>query len=863
MAIFTGIGSAIFGAGTFLAGLTAATLQIAAGIGISLIAKSLAGEPEKAKFGVQGRLQGGDDIPRSILFGYNCTAGSLVYGNTWGTASGVPNAYLTQVIALADYPIRELIGVEVNGASVTLGGTPHPQFGFPVTQFNRNGTDHLWIKFYDGTQTTVDPFLVGSVSSTARPYSSNRIGIGIPYVITTAMAHERNDGEEEALFNGFPTFKFVTNGARLYDISRDSTAPGGSGSQRYNNPATWGGDGDFNPAVQIYNLLRGIQFGNQWLYGLQKTTEANLPAAEWVRVINKCRVPIQGESGLEPTYRTGGEIQVGAQIKFSIESILTGCQGRISEVGGVYKMNVGEADAPVIAFTDADIISTKEQTFTPFFTLEDTINGIQATYPNPSESWNTKTAPPLYRPDLEALSDNRRLMADVTLDMVPYPAQVQRLMKSALAEAQRARRHTVTMGPEFWVLEPGDIISWTSDRNGYIDKLFRVDGMSDQPDLDILLDITEVDPSDYDWNQSVDFRPVVNTPIQLVGAPPLPMIGWQVYAVAIRDEQNRERKPAIEIWFQSGLQDIRAVKFQVRRFGQTEIFITGEVPYGSPWRTVIQGDFPADSEFEVRGIFVRESGGLSEWSDWLYVKTLNIKLIPGLDFDPYSGTVGFEQLEGDIQGYLDFIGDNLRAIVENAQELAVRVAEQDLAQTIRFSKQNASYSQAIYLATGPNSGLALRIEELEVRVDNDIANAISLLQTEITEQGQAFATAITQVTTLVGNNSSGGYLRITSEATEAGANATIGLSTSATTGGPASQASLFLSSIAGGLSRVTIVANQFVVSSPAGPQNPLVYDGTALRLNVANIGTITAGVLRSADGKFIIDLNNKRISIST
>lgn len=259
MAIFTAIGTAIFGAGTFLAGLTAAGLQIAAGIGLSLIAKSLAGEPEKAKFGIQGTLQGGDDIPRSILFGYNCTAGSLVYGNTWGTVNGLPNAYLTQVIALADYPISALVGVEVNGNQVTLGTTPHAQYGFPVTEFRKNGRDHLWIKFYDGTQTMADSFLTGTVSSDERPYVGTRIGRGIPYVITTAMAHQRNDGEEEVLFNGFPTFKFVTNGAKLYDISKDTTA-GGSGSHRWDNPATWGGDGDFLPAVQIYNILRGIRY---------------------------------------------------------------------------------------------------------------------------------------------------------------------------------------------------------------------------------------------------------------------------------------------------------------------------------------------------------------------------------------------------------------------------------------------------------------------------------------------------------------------------------------------------------------------------------------------------------------------------
>jgi hypothetical protein len=836
MAIFTAIGAGIFGAGTFLAGLTAATLQVAAGIGISLIAKSLAGEPEKAKFGVKGKLQGGDDIPRSILFGYNCTAGSLVYGNTWGVVDGLPNAYLTNVIALADYPIRELVEVEVNGAKCTLGAL-NATLGYPVLEFRKNGRDHLWVKFYDGTQTTADPFLVNTVSSAERPYTSNRIGFGIPYVITTALAHQRNDGEEESLFSGFPTFKFVTNGAKLYDISRDSSA-GGSGAQRFNNPATWGGDGDFLPAVQIYNLLRGIRFGGEWLYGLQKSTTTNLPNESWIAAINKCRAPIRGESGLEPTYRTGGEIQVGAQIKFAIESILTGCQGRLSEIGGVYKLSLGEPEAASVSFTDEDILSTEDQTFTPFFTLEDTINGIQATYPNPSESWNSKTAPPLYRTDLEALSGGRRLLADVTLDMVPYPGQVQRLMKSALAEAQRARRHTLTMGPEFWILEPGDIISWTSERNGYQDKLFRVDGMADKDNLDILMDITEVDPSDYSWNQDTDFRPVVNLPIQLVTAPALPMIGWQVYAVAIKDELNRERKPAIEIWYQSGIQDVDRVKFQVRRFGDTEIFLSGEVPYGNPWRTIIQGEFPADSEFEVRGIFVRNSGGLSEWSDWLYVKTLNVKLIPGIDFDPYEGVVNFESLEDDLAGYFNWIGQNVREIIEQQQEQALLTNNQELANSLQFTEVRTQISQAIGdLSATFEETITVAIVPLNGRLVA-LADAITTLSAG---DGFDLNTSRFRLTALSGP---AGYSRIGAETRYSNTD-TLDWRGAAWYLDTPNNPSL--------PTRFLVNADQFVVVSPAGNENPLIYDGTALRLNVANIGTVNAGIIQGTN--VLINLN--------
>ena len=40
-----------------------------------------------------------------------------------------------------------------------------------------------------------------------------------------------------------------------------------------------------------------------------------------------------------------------------------------------------------------------------------------------------------------------------------------------------------------------------------------------------------------------------------------------------KDELGRDRKPAIEIWYQSGLEDVQTVKFQVRVFGQLNPFL--------------------------------------------------------------------------------------------------------------------------------------------------------------------------------------------------------------------------------------------------------------------------------------------------
>ncbi|UEM17351.1 hypothetical protein J4G43_025815 [Bradyrhizobium barranii subsp. barranii] len=326
MAIFTAIATAISAA--FFAGSAIATSIIAGGLALatSYAVRALTGQPQQQAgadaFGVQGKLAGGGDVPRSFGLGYHVTAGSLVYANTWGNGYDTPNAFLSQVIALSDLPGERLVGLWVNGARVTvpLGAALYTNFdssalGYQVPEYIRphNGegapSAHLWVKFYDGTQTAADAAMFGA-SSAERPYTSAHVGKGICY----AVIHAFND---ENLWSGFPTFKFELSGVPLYDPSRDSTV-GGSGSQThgdYGDPSiVRGGDGDNFPAVQIYNLLRGFYYNGAWLYGLQNTSAARLPVLKLDRANRQ--VPVDRDrrqrSGAELPHGRAGQRQRAA-----------------------------------------------------------------------------------------------------------------------------------------------------------------------------------------------------------------------------------------------------------------------------------------------------------------------------------------------------------------------------------------------------------------------------------------------------------------------------------------------------------------------------------------------------------------------
>lgn len=857
MAIISGIIAAVtsvVGAiSSFIGGLGVIgsfLIKTAAGIGLNLLAKAIAGTnaPEKVSFSVQGKLQSGGTVERSIIIGRTATAGSLVYANTWGTANKTPNAYITQVIALADYPVKSITGLLVNGVYTEFESVAHPTYGLPVKEYRLEGKDFLWIKFYDGTQTEADRFLVDTVSSDSRPYEPERVGRGVAYAICTSRV-------QEELFTGFPQFKFIIDGARLYDPSKDSSI-GGIGAHRWLEPATWGGNGDHNPVVQIYNLLRGIRWSGQWLYGIQTAGARRIPSAHAIQQIGKCNALVEGPDGNEPTYRSGAEIQVGAPLRDAVEGILTAAQGRIAEIGGTYKTYVGQPDDPVMSFTDEDILSTEAQTFTPFFGLADTINGITATYPSPEDGWNPAEAPPLYNAAYELEDGGRRLLADVDLDFVPYKGQVQRLLKSALAEARRARRHTIVMPPKFWVLEPGDTIAWTSVRNGYEAKRFRIDGVIDNPNLDVVLDITEVDPTDYDWHQDTDYRTPTSGSFSPGYPPAQPMYGWQAFPDVLRDDDGVARRPTIRIECDPDQDDVKNVWVQVRlKSTEAIVFDSQATPYAEPYKWVLNGTFLGLTTYQARGRFVPYSNRATEWSGWIDVTTDDVRFGQAdIDYAAVS-----KQIREDSQIFNKWIYENLRDTIDRQRDLARAAAEQDLANyndkkflltTLRAGDEDvrASYEESILVATGPESAIALALRELNAVLGDAQAGAFSSLQTLVDRLGNATSDLINSLTATSGaNDISEANFRIGVMAGPNGTNSRIGFSVRARGEGAFRNAGIYLDATPTS-AQVLIDAERFAVIAGGQTKHIFVVDENGLAIDTAYIRNITTASITFLDG---------------
>lgn len=626
---------------TFAIG-TATALTIAnfvVGTGLSLLSQALQKKQSRVGTDVQFDIKLGDEHPLTFVVGDHVTAGKRKYLGSWGTNT----RFITEVIEVSALPqglsglwVDDEPGVFVTGRRGYVPASASPSnvgnisegatvpggsldLGTPLDNYrdNADSTDpRIWVKWIDGTQSAADPLLTWAFGGDPDyPWIAAMIGTGKSYAIVTTQY------DHDTLLN-YPTYLFQPAPLAVYDPRLDSTN-GGSGPQRWANPATW--QPSRNPAVIAYNIARGIYYGGEWVFGGRNLPAWRLPVAEWIAAANECDAPepLAG-GGSEPAYRCGLEIRVDMAAADVLEEIGRAGNMRFAEVGGQLKPVVGLPGAAVYSFTDNEIIITEGQSFRPFVPVSETFNAISATYPEPAEKWATKDSPEYIDTDATADDGGRYLPTSISYPAAPFAQQVQRLQRSMLQDYRRMRRHQFHLPPEAYSLEPGvDMVSWTSQRNGYISKLFVVESVAKTLGMNVLVSLREVDPSDYDWSSDFEM-PVVITPPK----GPSPYVqnvpGLTFTAASIRDGAGQPRRPAILAACSSDQTGVTDIQIQARVAGE-DITIDTIRPYVAPHSWYLRDVLP-DTLYQCRARLMSRLTPKSPWSTWHDVTTLDITL---------------------------------------------------------------------------------------------------------------------------------------------------------------------------------------------------------------------------------------------
>lgn len=753
--------------------------------------------PQRREPGVRGEIQTGGDNPLAFIVGKYATAGQFEYANTWGTANKTPNAYFVKVVSVSDIPVRGLSGFYVNGARATLGGTPHADGrGYPVLEYRTGSKDHLWVKFYDGTQTEADPYLLAKFGSDPeRPWLSDMIGRGVAYFIATALVNRE-------LFPQFPEFLAEIDGIDLEDPRE-------------------GKDEQENPVLAIRRILLGISYDGTWIYGPQGITENHLIG--FAAQADKCDALIDvSGGGSEKRFRCGIEVRADEEPHAVIGELLEACSGRIAETGGRYRILAGEPGEPVLSFTDEDIVISEGQSYEPFPGLEATFNAVTATYPEPQEAWGMKEAPPRYSGPLEAQDDGRRLPFAAEFRAVPYAGQVQRLMRAQVEEARRFRRHSFTAPPAWWELEPLDVVAWTSARNGYENKRFLITVLEDLPNANQLPGLHEIDPADYSWQTAFEL-PFNAVPVAIQRPPAQPMAGWQVEPYVFVDAESNARRPGILVRFEGELDDVRAVRVQVRLKETQAVVFDGESPYDitvAEPSVVLQGTFLRSTQYQARGIFLPYSGRETAWSDWFDVTTPDVGITEG-------------ELDSKIRAFLQQL-DVMR-------EAALGPALDELRQIVDGLAQNVS-------------GL-IALKDLEIQ--NSIVNYIGRANANITEvRTVADGLADLFLSVFAGNDvrSGNGLLRFTAVEAPEGVGASFKVEVRASTEQDYAFAGLYIDAAVtalGGQSRIRLVADSVTIENASTGQ---VFNALLMALQNEPVEVPIVG------NELRVDLSNRQIA---
>jgi len=833
--------------------------QIAVGIGLNLVGAALQKKRQRRDNsnlgGTNLNISYGGAQGRQIGVGLFATAGHEMFAAAFGEA----NKIFVRVVQLSDFTIDSVSRVLIDGEWCNLTGNNNSLQGHTITGKH---SDFIRIKIYKGTSgQTGDSYL--QAQSGGR-WTAKHKGAGLSYAIIY-VTYDQKD------MNSLPQFLFECKGV-CYDPRKDSTV-GGNGGQRWNNPNTWGYSD--NPIVLAYNYARGFYRNGELIIG-KGMPAGDLPLGGWIQAMNVCD-EIEGNN---KRYRAGMIFHSGdgVQHRDNLEPLLNACAGALVErVDGDVPL-VGITQAVVATLSHDDLIVDASHSYRPKRPRSELVNAVHGTYNDPEKSWEAVAYPA--QTDAAALTaDGERHATQIDFRAVFDGPQAARLGLSALRENRYQKMRTITVRPRWIVLEVGDWIDF--DDALYGKTRYRVIARSLAPlgengACNVTLTLQEVGAGMYDETVIIPEMPV-NAPA------PQPIYqsfpdGFTVTPAQVTSQDGGRKIPVFDaLWLLPTDVTVVGVKIE---YWQTDVPDKKlETVVASDKTAVRLSGFAPDTAYTFRATFITEPRRTTFWS------ALTTLVAAAEEF-----IVDREQILDNLAEFNAWASTKLRSVQEmddfygliSAEAIAAGyLTTQNLKRELSVSlgATRAEYSEMIDVAASETKAVANKVETLKAQVNNNIASAINQMQTSInTVDGKvnansvaltslqnqvnndiatavnalntsinvidgktvANATAITGLQTQVNNVSSSVTMKAESFASPGDNWARWGVQVKTGSGNSWSTGALYIDTKAAS-SRVVIQANQFQLTNGSLTTAPLVFANGVLRLNAADIGTVTAG----------------------
>ncbi|RVH87570.1 phage tail protein [Sinorhizobium meliloti] len=915
MAIFTGIATAI--AGALFGGSALATSLI--GGALAFGAKFAVGKLTQQKQGkqkhtaVQSEIQFGGDVPVGTLYGVGKTKGQRAFYAKWDKG----NKRNAEVFILANgwcdglEPYVYMYGEKYNLVAQAAIGNEVARYG--VQGFiDGDGNSSISIRFYDGRPGQgVDQRLVDVTANLGNKWKATSKLSGMCYVVVERYYHLeffRDAGK------GKPDIDFVLRGLREYDPRKDSTVAGGAGTQRLNTPSTW--VHTKNPAVHRLNYQLGLRalVSGRTLIGEGKSL-GQIDLATYFVAMNVCdTLRSSGKKTYECSLFVSGDDDHTEVLK-QFDDAMAGYGLNRRGLSGVIP---GAPQIPVKDLTAADIPidRAKDVQFRP--SAFERFNHLSGQFTSIESMWNPESLKPVYV-NADITADGRNRQTSIDFLQVTDPDIAQYLLNIRYRQNRMGGKATVPVSRRFGLaVQEGEWITWRG--KSWLISEWRADER-----LRITLVLSETSAAIYDDDDIEPGPIVIPPTPPINPSLLSTVQNFNVAVGMINGAQGYDTPALVFTWTPPDDPTITAVRFSYQIEGTTELFedqctspedglfrttknvVSGKV-YNTratittvpdrlrtytPWKTTAQ---PTGLQTLLTGLQQLQDDALNRFKELQQEmdEFFRPRLVELLDAFSLEGAVG--QIER--QQIVASIGDALAQITE---ERRVRVSENEAtAQLLTYLQASLGGTNARLITeetvrATADSALSSQITQLTAETGSNAA----AIQTEATARANADSALSTQITSLdaeVGDNLARLIQEETARADGDSANATSINGVSADFNGRFAQGLVKFEAVAaptgvdarfsvllragtsqsfkvsgfyvelyteGGVqkSRMAVQADQFLVTSGNSRHYPLVFENGELKLAIANIGTVNAGLLQSLNGKMKIDLNNGTIEV--
>jgi hypothetical protein len=541
--------------------LTVSFLTAGLGLIMSGIANMLAHNPG---IGIATRQA---MAPWQIIYGQSRVGGTICYMALLGNDGSTGTNWLQCIILLAAHQILSVDNVYLDGKQVlaTPTGGTYPSgtsggFRYALSGSEFVGWSHTDPVDWSGTE--LNPFTCdndwtwGCTAGTAFDFAGNKYNfdgdvyyqfqLGTP----TQNAFGGLIGVGDSNFTSSCKF---SGRAVLWLILRydpnefPAGIPGMKADVRGKNtiydPRTSTTGYSTNPALCIADVMMNPD------YGLQ-CASAEINQAQLIAAANICSESATLKAGgTEPLYSCNGAFNTDSTPGDAIQAMLTCCGGRLTYSGGNWYIYPAAWYGYTLSFAANDVISSIK--WNPYRKYRDLINAVKGTFISPSYPYLSSgpglynnqpqsgifdgqwqpTDYPYYAQDVEhgyasdanyTADGNARLWKDLRLPFTISAACAQRLAKIDLLRNRYQGMGTLTLKMSGMQTCALDVIQMTWPLFGWGGKLLEVSkwswkletsketGGQHPPTMTVPVELTETDPSVYEWTASTEEIPMTS-----------------------------------------------------------------------------------------------------------------------------------------------------------------------------------------------------------------------------------------------------------------------------------------------------------------------------------------------------------------